>query len=35
MGAAAETIPIFVAADREGERTVDLADAWGATEVDR
>jgi hypothetical protein len=35
MGTAAETIPIFVAADREGERTTDLAEAWGATEVDR
>jgi hypothetical protein len=35
MGSAAETIPIFVAADREGERTADLAEAWGATEVDR
>jgi hypothetical protein len=35
MGSAAETIPIFVAADREGERTADLAEAWGATEVAR
>jgi hypothetical protein len=35
LGTAAETVPIFVAADREGERTTDLAEAWGATEVDR
>ena len=35
MGSAAETIPIFVAADREGERTADLAEAWGATELNR
>jgi hypothetical protein len=34
LGTAAETVPIFVAADRDGERTTDLAKAWGATEVD-
>jgi hypothetical protein len=34
LGSAAETVPVFVAADREGERTTDLAEAWGATEVD-
>ena len=35
LGTAAETVPIFVAADREGERPTDLAEAWGATVVDR
>jgi hypothetical protein len=29
----AETIPVFVACDREGERISDYAAAWGATEV--
>jgi hypothetical protein len=29
----AETIPVFVACDREGERISDYAVAWGATEV--
>ena len=35
LGSAAETVPIFVAADREGERPGDLAEAWGATEMNR
>mgnify|MGYP001550816636 CR=1 FL=1 len=35
LGPAAEAVPIFIATDRDGERTADLADAWGATEVDR
>jgi hypothetical protein len=29
----AETIPVFVASRREGERISDYANAWGATEV--
>ena len=32
-GAQAETIPVFVSSQREGESIADFANAWGATEV--
>lgn len=34
FGAKAEYIPVFVASDRDGERTEDCVRDWGATEVD-
>jgi hypothetical protein len=34
-GSAAEEMAVFVAADREGERIDDLAEAWRASEIRR
>lgn len=33
FGGAAESIPVFVATDSDGERVEDCAQAWGATDV--
>lgn len=35
QGDRAESVPVFVVSDRDGERLDDCATAWGATEVKR